>query len=124
MNKTAHNKPETINKDLEIYFVIHQSRIYFKKYFEIFIFSLDPDNDPLCAILLIDFYAIRSGEYDFLVRLYNEWEVSDDFVDYNINIFEVIHTISVAASIHWLDTDFYVLIDLGHCVLRPFVCHC
>ncbi|XP_045193322.2 transcription factor 25-like [Mercenaria mercenaria] len=36
--------------------------------------SLDPDNDPLVALLLIDFYAIRSGEYEFLVRLYNEWE--------------------------------------------------
>lgn len=36
--------------------------------------SLDPDTDPLCSLLLIDFYAVRSGEYDFLVRLYNEWE--------------------------------------------------
>ncbi|KAL4234568.1 Transcription factor 25 [Mactra antiquata] len=36
--------------------------------------SLDPDNDPLCALLMIDFYAIRSEEYDFIVRMYNEWE--------------------------------------------------
>ena len=38
-------------------------------------YSLDPDGDPLCALLMIDYYAIRSEQYDFLVRLFNEWEV-------------------------------------------------
>ncbi|WAR13303.1 TCF25-like protein [Mya arenaria] len=36
--------------------------------------SLDPDNDPLCALLMIDFYAVRATDYEFLIRLYNEWE--------------------------------------------------
>ncbi|XP_070537301.1 ribosome quality control complex subunit TCF25-like [Ptychodera flava] len=36
--------------------------------------SLEPDNDPLCVILMIDFYALRSQQYQFLIRLYNEWE--------------------------------------------------
>ncbi|XP_052269537.1 transcription factor 25-like isoform X2 [Dreissena polymorpha] len=36
--------------------------------------SLDPDADPLCALLMIDFYAIRATDYEFLIRLYNEWE--------------------------------------------------
>ena len=36
--------------------------------------SLDPDEDPLCMLLLLDFYALRSEQYDFLVRMYNEWE--------------------------------------------------
>lgn len=40
------------------------------------ILSLDPVNDPLAIILLIDFYAIRSKQYDFLITLYREWETS------------------------------------------------
>lgn len=40
------------------------------------ILSLDPENDPLAIILLIDFYAIRSKQYDFLVELYKEWDAS------------------------------------------------
>ena len=40
------------------------------------IFSLDPVNDPMCVLLMIDFYALRSEEFEFLIRLYNEWEVS------------------------------------------------
>ena len=40
-------------------------------------FSLDPDNDPLCAIFLIDYYAIRATDYEFLIRLHDEWEVCD-----------------------------------------------
>ena len=41
----------------------------------IFVCSLSPDEDPLCVLLMIDFYALHSGEYDFLIRLYEEWEV-------------------------------------------------
>jgi hypothetical protein len=37
------------------------------------ILSLD-DEDPLAIILLIDFYAIRSKQYDFLINLYREWD--------------------------------------------------
>lgn len=40
------------------------------------ILSLDPVNDPLAVILTIDFYAIRSKQYDFLITLYKEWEHS------------------------------------------------
>lgn len=36
--------------------------------------SLSPDEDPLCVLLMMDFYALHSGEYDFLIRLYDEWE--------------------------------------------------
>uniref|UniRef100_A0A4W4GH11 Transcription factor 25 (basic helix-loop-helix) n=1 Tax=Electrophorus electricus TaxID=8005 RepID=A0A4W4GH11_ELEEL len=38
------------------------------------ILSLDPDNDPLCMLLLIDFLCLRCREYAFLIRLYEEWE--------------------------------------------------
>ncbi|XP_067905377.1 transcription factor 25 isoform X2 [Heterodontus francisci] len=35
---------------------------------------LDPERDPLCALLIIDFLALRAREYAFLIRLYEEWE--------------------------------------------------
>lgn len=40
----------------------------------IYDFSFDPDNDPLCVLLMIDFYALRSEQYVFLVHLFEEWE--------------------------------------------------
>ncbi|XP_069757961.1 ribosome quality control complex subunit TCF25 isoform X2 [Narcine bancroftii] len=36
--------------------------------------SLDPDRDPLCALLMIDLLALRAREYGFLIRLFEEWE--------------------------------------------------
>lgn len=42
------------------------------------ILSLDPDNDPLAMILVVDFYAIRAKQYDWLVQLYDEWEVKNN----------------------------------------------
>ncbi|NXE16897.1 TCF25 factor, partial [Lophotis ruficrista] len=38
------------------------------------ILSLDPENDPLCMLLLIDFLSLRAREYTFLTRLFQEWE--------------------------------------------------
>ncbi|NXT79183.1 TCF25 factor, partial [Zapornia atra] len=38
------------------------------------ILSLDPENDPLCVLLLIDFLALRAREYSFLTRMFQEWE--------------------------------------------------
>jgi hypothetical protein len=35
---------------------------------------LDPGTDPLCATLMIDFYAIKAGEAEFLVNMYKFWE--------------------------------------------------
>lgn len=40
------------------------------------ILSLDPENDPLAIILIIDFYALRSKQFDFLIQLYREWDTS------------------------------------------------
>ncbi|GAB6020476.1 hypothetical protein CHUAL_003165 [Chamberlinius hualienensis] len=36
--------------------------------------ALDPDSDPLCVTLMIDFYAIKSGEYAYLLQFYEELE--------------------------------------------------
>lgn len=36
--------------------------------------SLDPENDPLFASLMIDFYAIRSEEYDYLINFISKWK--------------------------------------------------
>ncbi|XP_034426510.1 transcription factor 25 [Hippoglossus hippoglossus] len=38
------------------------------------ILSLDPDSDPLCMLLLIDFLMLRSREYQPLLQLYQDWE--------------------------------------------------
>ena len=40
------------------------------------LFSVNPDKDPLCVLLLIDYFAVRSCEYDFLINLYKSWDVS------------------------------------------------
>ena len=47
-------------------------QIWFISFFS----SLDPDTDPLCALLMIDFYAIRSDEYGYLTQLYDVWDSS------------------------------------------------
>ncbi|XP_019360914.1 PREDICTED: transcription factor 25 [Gavialis gangeticus] len=36
--------------------------------------SLDPENDPLCSLLIIDFLSLRAREYTFLTRVFQEWE--------------------------------------------------
>lgn len=41
----------------------------------VFMCSLDPDADPLCMLLLIDFLMLRSREYQPLLHLYQDWEV-------------------------------------------------
>ncbi|KAE8297111.1 Transcription factor 25 [Larimichthys crocea] len=38
------------------------------------ILSLDPDSDPLCMLLLVDFLTLRSREYQSLLQLYQDWE--------------------------------------------------
>uniref|UniRef100_A0A1A8IN97 Transcription factor 25 (Basic helix-loop-helix) n=1 Tax=Nothobranchius kuhntae TaxID=321403 RepID=A0A1A8IN97_NOTKU len=38
------------------------------------ILSLDPDLDPLCMLLLVDFLMLRSREYKSLLQLYQDWE--------------------------------------------------
>ena len=36
------------------------------------LFSLDPIDDPLAILLLFDYYAIRSEEYNYVIRFYTE----------------------------------------------------
>ena len=38
--------------------------------------SLNPEKDPLCALLLIEYCAVRAGEYKFIIDLFHAWEVS------------------------------------------------
>ncbi|XP_028812158.1 ribosome quality control complex subunit TCF25 isoform X3 [Denticeps clupeoides] len=38
------------------------------------ILNLDPENDPLCMLLLVDFLCLRCREYAALIRLFEEWE--------------------------------------------------
>lgn len=43
------------------------------------VFSLDPDEDPLCMLLIIDYLALRSKQYDYLIDFYHVLEVSVSF---------------------------------------------
>ena len=43
--------------------------------FQTLVFSLEPDEDPLGVLLMIDFYALQSEQFSFLTRLFEEWEV-------------------------------------------------
>lgn len=38
--------------------------------------SLDPDGDPLAMVLSIDFYALRSKEYEWFIEFCDLWENS------------------------------------------------
>ncbi|XP_054426256.1 ribosome quality control complex subunit TCF25 [Pteronotus mesoamericanus] len=38
------------------------------------ILSLEPDEDPLCMLLLVDHLALRARCYEYLIRLSQEWE--------------------------------------------------
>ncbi|CAG2104004.1 unnamed protein product [Medioppia subpectinata] len=40
------------------------------------ILGLDPEGDPLSVLLMIDFYALRCEQYDYLLTLASEWETS------------------------------------------------
>jgi hypothetical protein len=48
----------------------HKTALEFCK----FLLSLNPEDDPLCVLLMIDFFAIRAEEYEFLLKLVEEWE--------------------------------------------------
>ncbi len=43
----------------------------------LFVCSLDPEGDPLCILLMMDYYALRCDQYDFLLNLYQQWEVRE-----------------------------------------------
>ena len=36
---------------------------------------LDPEGDPLCVLLMIDYYALRADEPGYLLSLFESWEV-------------------------------------------------
>ncbi|ORX88464.1 DUF654-domain-containing protein [Basidiobolus meristosporus CBS 931.73] len=36
--------------------------------------SLSPDEDPLGALLSLDFYALKSQDYEYLLKFYSEWD--------------------------------------------------
>lgn len=42
--------------------------------------SLDPERDPLCVLLMIDYFAVRACEYKFLLDLFKAWEVCSQLV--------------------------------------------
>uniref|UniRef100_A0A2K5ZZ58 TCF25 ribosome quality control complex subunit n=1 Tax=Mandrillus leucophaeus TaxID=9568 RepID=A0A2K5ZZ58_MANLE len=49
------------------------------------ILSLEPDEDPLCMLLLIDHLALRARNYEYLIRLFQEWEVGARLAHRNLS---------------------------------------
>lgn len=41
-----------------------------------FLLSLEPEDDPLAVVLMIDFYALRAREYEWFIKFCNLWETS------------------------------------------------
>lgn len=39
-----------------------------------FLLRLDPE-DPLAILLMVDFFALKAEQYDYILQLFNEWEV-------------------------------------------------
>ena len=64
--------PFQVCKEFKLFFMYYVCLEHLSAFF--FFFSLDPDVDPLCIILMIDFYALRSEQYLYLIRMYSEWE--------------------------------------------------
>jgi len=40
------------------------------------LFGLDPVDDPLGVLLMIDYYALKSEEFDYLIQLYEEYDLT------------------------------------------------
>ena len=60
------------------------------------ILTFDPLSDPLAIILIIDFYALRAKQADFLVQLYNELNESNNLAQlpnmaysYSLALFQI-----------------------------------
>ena len=41
-----------------------------------YIFRLDPSEDPLCVLLMLDYYALKAEEYKYFIQLTDEYEYS------------------------------------------------
>eukprot|EP00731_Ephydatia_muelleri_P026995 Em0018g1095a len=72
----AENRPFFIALFRHIYYTgrrgCHRTALEFCK----LLLSLDAEEDPLCALLIIDYFAIRAGDYQFLLELFNQWDKS------------------------------------------------
>ena len=40
------------------------------------LFSLDPESDPLGSLLSLDYHALSSRDYDYLIRLASDWKTA------------------------------------------------
>lgn len=38
------------------------------------ILSLNPDGDPVAIVLIVDYYAIRSKQFAWFIKFYEEWD--------------------------------------------------
>lgn len=45
--------------------------------------SLDPEGDPLAVVLILDFYALRAKEYDWLINFAGRYKRLYNFIKVN-----------------------------------------
>ena len=69
-------------------------------HFACFFFRLDPSEDPLCVFLLLDYYAIKSEEYQYFIQLTDEYEHSR-----NVSLLPNFAFSLALAHFHLGDTD-------------------
>ncbi|XP_071814158.1 ribosome quality control complex subunit TCF25-like isoform X1 [Apostichopus japonicus] len=77
-----------------------------------FLLSLDPDADPLGVLLMIDYYALKSEQYHFLRRLYDEWEAHKNLSQLPN------HAFSAALTYFHLSRDEQANIDVADKMLK------
>ena len=86
--------------------------------------SLDPEKDPLCVLLMIDYYAVRAGEYQFLTDLYHAWDVSTHpshscHVSYNhLYDYRCTHMYIVYICLHGI---VYIMVCICICVIYTVI---
>lgn len=69
------------------------------------IFSFEPETDPLALILIIDYYALRAKEYQWLIQLYNEWETSNNLAQ----LPNMAYSYALALFHHHKNGEFWIL---------------
>lgn len=50
-----------------------------------FLLSLDPDGDPLFSALLVDYFCLRSEEYDYLIEFTSKWQSLNKLPNFNFS---------------------------------------
>ena len=78
-------------------------RFFLQKY------SLEPEGDPLCVLLMIDYFAVRAGEYGFLLELFRTWEVKESSFACSLPMIKLGYYVAMCVCVHS-----YPLLEMPH----------